>query len=437
VSSRGRPLGAVAASRVLLVLSITRWLPVGLVFGLTTLLPLERGISLAELAVIVSAQGFVMLALELPTGGLADALGRRPVLLLAGVLGIASGLLFLTASDVWVFAAAMALQGVFRALDSGPLEAWFVDTAHAADPHADVTTPLSRAGAVVGLAIAGGALASGGLIAWDPLPGGSALVLPWVVALGLQGVHLLLTAVLVRETAASRSPRVVWDSVRRTPGVVAAGLGLLRRDRILRCLVGVEVFWAVGMIGFETWFPVRLSELLGGQERAGAVLGPAAAVAWAFYAIGAWLAGLAAGRVGVVWTAIAARILNGALVVVMGLMAGPVGLLAAYLAAYALHGANNPVHATLLHSRAGQDNRATVLSMNSMVSGACYSLGLLALGPLAEHTSTATAIVVAGAFSVFGAVLYVPALPAPRRGNVSGSSPAGTAGSSAVRTPPR
>jgi hypothetical protein len=47
--------------------------------------------------------------------------------------------------------------------------------------------------------------------------------------------------------------------------------------------------------------------------------------------------------------------------------------------------------------------------MNSMVAGGAYSLGLLALGPLAQYTSTALAIVVAGAFSIIGAVLYLPA----------------------------
>jgi len=51
-----------------------------------------------------------------------------------------------------------------------------------------------------------------------------------------------------------------------------------------------------------------------------------------------------------------------------------------------------------------------VLSMNSMVAGASYSLGLLALGPLAQHTSTALAIIVAGAFSIIGAALYLPAI---------------------------
>ena len=68
------------------------------------------------------------------------------------------------------------------------------------------------------------------------------------------------------------------------------------------------------------------------------------------------------------------------------------------------------MHHTLLHRQASPTNRATVLSMDSMVGGGAYSLGLLALGPLAENTSTATAIIVAGVFSIVGAALYLPAI---------------------------
>lgn len=163
------------------------------------------------------------------------------------------------------------------------------------------------------------------------------------------------------------------------------------------------------MIAFETLNTVRLAELVGGEERAGVVIGPVSAVSWGLFAVGSAVAGLASRRIGVAWTAVLARVLNGAFVVAMGLAAGPVGLVAAFLAAYTLHGAAGPMHSTLLHRQAGADNRATVLSINSMVSGGTYSLGLLVLGPLAEHTSTATAIIVAGAFSMLGAVLYVPA----------------------------
>ena len=413
----GTALIATAARRRLLLLSATRWLPVGLTFGLTTLLPLQRGLSLVEVTAILSVQGFVVLALELPTGGLADAVGRRPVLVGAAVVAVASGVLFLLASGFWLFCTAMLLQGVFRALDSGPLEAWYVDTAQADDPGVPVERGLSQAGTVLGVSIAGGALLSGGLVAWHPLGDSSALALPWAVATGLYAVHALLLLLLVREHRAERNGaglRGVLASAARTPAIVADATRTVVAAPVLRGLVLVEVFWSIAMIAFETFSPVRLAELVGGEERAGVLYGPASAAAWALFAAGSALAGWASGRIGVAWTALLARVLNAAFVVTMGLAAGPVGLVAAYWLAYLTHGAAVPVHSTLLHRQAEAGNRVTVLSVNSMVSGGVYSVGLLALGPLAEHTSTATAIVVAGAFSLLGALCYLPSLRGDR-----------------------
>jgi MFS family permease len=406
------PITAAAAQRRLLVLTATRWLPVGLIIGLVTLLMLEREMSLSEIGLIFATQGIVVLALELPTGGLADALGRRPVLILAGALGIGSAVLFLLAQTLPAFMLALALQGVFRALDSGSLEAWYVDTAQADDPGVPVERALSGATTVLGLAIALGALASGGLVAWHPVQGTSPLLLPFWIALGLNLVHLVLTAVLTRETPRpERGPRArqVWSSFGRTPAVVRNGIQLLGTAPVLRSLVLVEVFWSVAMIAFETLHPVRLAELVNGEERAGMIIGPVSAASWGLFAVGAHLAGRVSRRIGVTRTALLARVLNGVFVVAMGLAAGPVGLVTAFLASYTMHGAAGPMHNTLLHRQANAANRATVLSMNSMVAGGAYSVGLLALGPLAEHTSTALAIVVAGAFSILGAALYLPA----------------------------
>jgi MFS family permease len=423
------PLTAAAARRVLLLVSFTRWFPVGLAIGVTTLIPLQRGIGLAELGLIFAVQGFVVLALELPTGGLADAVGRRPVLLVAGAVAVASGLLYITADTVGAFAAALLLQGVFRALDSGPLESWYVDTAQAADAQAPVARGLGAAGTVTGLAIAAGSLLSGGLVAWHPFPGTTALEGPYWIAIGCSVVHLIVVALLVREPArARRGFRRAVASAAEAPRTVADGVRLLGRNRVLLALVAVEVFWSVGMIAFETLLPVRLSELLGDEAAAGAVMGPVSAAAWGLFAVGSFAATRAADRLGVGWTALAARALNGAMIVVMGLATGPAGLLTAFLITYTLHGAAGPVHATLLHRQAESRNRTTVLSMNSMVAGGSFSLGLLALGPLAEHSGTAVAIVAAGAFSILGAVLYLPAIRAERASRAAESGRQGDAG---------
>ena len=75
------------------------------------------------------------------------------MLLASAFVALVSGILaFLNAQTFGMFIVAMLLQGVFRALDSGPLEAWYVDTAQADDPEVQVEDGLSRAGSVLGLA---------------------------------------------------------------------------------------------------------------------------------------------------------------------------------------------------------------------------------------------------------------------------------------------
>jgi hypothetical protein len=264
-------------------------------------------------------------------------------------------------------------------------------------------------------------------VAWHPLPVGSALLLPYLIWTTLNVVHLAAVVVWMKEPVThvdTSGLRRALVSARQAPTVVRAGFGELGRNRVLRALVLVEVFWATGMVVFETFQPIRLAELVGGEEQAGAIMGPVAAAAWGIFALGAALAGLASARIGVARTAILARVLNGLGAVVMGLVAGPVALIAAYLFTYTLHGTAGPPHASLLHREARADNRATVLSMNSMVGSGAFALAAPALGFLAVGASTQVAMVSAGAFSILGALLYLPALRAERaRSSTSPATP--------------
>ncbi len=410
-------LSPTAARRVFLTLTFTRWFPVGLIVGVMTLWPLEQGLTISEALLAFSVTGFVVFALELSTSGFADAFGRRPVYIASAVVSVAAAVVLIVAESFWTFAASAALMGVFRALDSGPLEAWYVDTVHITRPGADVDRTLAAQGSMLGGSIAVGAVLSGGLIAWDPLPADSALLLPLLVMAVLSGVHLVAVVALMREPRThldATGARRALDSVHEAPVVIREGLGLLGSNRVLRGLVLVEIFWSTAMVVFETFQPIRLAELVGGEEQAGALMGPVAAVGWGVFALGSALAGLASARIGVTRTAILSRVLNGLGAVVMGLVAGPVALIAAYLVTYSLHGTAGPMHASLLHREAEARNRATVLSMNSMVAFAAFSVVAPLLGVLADAVNLQTAMVTAGAFSVLGALLYLPALRAER-----------------------
>jgi len=408
-----------AARRTFLVLSFTRWFSVGLVVGIFILWILERGLTISEAAFAMSFTGIVVFLLELPTSGFADAFGRRPVYVTAAIFGVLSSVALLFAQSFGAFVVAAVLTGMFRALDSGPLEAWFVDTVHATEPDADVDGALAAQGTVVGVSMALGALVSGGLIWWHPVTGQSALWLPVLCGAVLSAVHLVVVLLLLKEPSGSDHldssglHRAV-ASAKQAPTVVRSGLGLMRSNRVLRGLMAAEVAWSIAMVVFEMFQPVRLAELLGGEAAAGAWMGPIAAGGWAVFAAGSALAGMTSKRLGVARTAILGRLLNSLGAVIMGLVVGPVGLVVAYAFTYSMHGFLGPMHAALLHRVAEARNRATVLSMNSMLAFAAYTATAPLLGLLAERASTQTAMVVAGTASLLGLLAYLPARRAER-----------------------
>ena len=387
-----------------------RWLPAGLVIPVFALLPLDRGLTIAELGAAAATHGIVVLCLELPTGGLADSLGRKPVLLASAVMALAAYVTFALAQTPLAFALASGLSGVYRALDSGPLNAWYVDAVTNEVPGPDRATVVARglsgAGTVVGFSIAGGAVASGLLVAWAPFGREDSLVAPYVVAAALVLVQITATTVFMTEDRrGGRSG--VWRSVRATPVVIGAGIGLLRRSRALRALVAVELFWGFGMIAFEVFTPIRLSELLADRDVAATVMGPVTAGGWGIAAIGAAAVPLLLRRWTLTSISVTLRLVQGATVVGMGLAWGPIGLVVGYLATYAVHSAAGAAYETLLHEQVDNEHRATVLSLASMAMQPAGSIGAVVLGMIATGASTGTAIVVGGAVLALAAPLFL------------------------------
>jgi len=412
-----------AVHRRYLALLALRWLPVGLLMPVFVLLPLSRGLTLTQIGFVFAAQGLVVLVLELPTGGLADSIGRRPVLLIASVVSLASLSLFYLAQTAEMFVLAMVLQGIHRALDSGPLEAWYVDETLATAPGTHMERGLSAGTTVLSLAIAGGALLSGGLVALDPFPSVETLALPVLVAMILVVVYTAAIVLLMHEARLARDARALVASVRAVPTVIRDGLGMLRASQVLMALVAVELFWGFSISAFESLFPVRLSEVVGSGDQAAALMGPVGSAAWFASAAGAALIVAVSRRIGVARSATVLRIVQGMTVIAMGLLAGPIGIVTAYLACYVAHGASNPMHTTLLHREVDGPHRTTVLSMNSMVGQPAGAIGAIVLASIADGFSVSTAMVVGGIVCALAAPLYLPA----RRAELARAAAPGTA----------
>jgi hypothetical protein len=91
-----------------------------------------------------AVHGAVALLLEVPSGVLADTLGRRRVLLAGAALTAVSLAVFAFADALVAFIASLAALAAGRALISGALDAWYVDSLRALDPSAPLAAGLSR-----------------------------------------------------------------------------------------------------------------------------------------------------------------------------------------------------------------------------------------------------------------------------------------------------
>jgi DHA1 family tetracycline resistance protein-like MFS transporter len=392
-----------------------RWLSTGFVVPVAALLPLERGLTIAEYGTVAAMQGVAVLVLELPTGGFADAVGRRPVWVCSAVVSLISCVVTSMAHGVATFMLAAVLAGTYRALDSGPLNAWFVDTVHDTVPAAErsdvVVRGLSGYASVVGIAIATGGVLSAGLVAWAPLGGDTVLATPYWVAAGLCLVQVVAAVVLMDEHRSARLGGLL-ASVRATPAAVLDGGRLLARSRVLRALVAVGLFWGFGMVAFESMTPIRLSEILGDRDHAAAVMGPVTAAAWGVSALGAATVPFLLHRWSPVAVSVALRLVQGATVVAMGVAGGAVGLVAGLFATYAVHSAAGAIYETLLHEQVDNRHRATVLSLASMAMHPGASVGGIALGAIATSVSTSAALVVGGLVLAAAAPLFLVRAPA-------------------------
>src|SRR5436190_23359946 len=85
---------------------------------------LSRGLSLAQFGVVEAVLHVGMLAAQVPTGALADALGRRRLLVAAGFFSAAGELGYVYAPGFALICCAAAVHGVSFALRTGSDEAY-------------------------------------------------------------------------------------------------------------------------------------------------------------------------------------------------------------------------------------------------------------------------------------------------------------------------
>jgi MFS family permease len=393
-------------------------LAASVIWGVNTLFLMNSGgLDIFQVMLVNSAYTVGQLVFEVPTGVVADTIGRRASLMLASFTLMIATLLYVASAQyewgVWAFVGASILLGLGFTFQTGAADAWLVD----ALDHTGYDHPKDRVfawgGMSFGIAMIVGTLAGGFL-------GQVNLSIPYVVRAVLLGVCLIVTGVLVRDLGFQPRELKVSSFGAETRKILHTGVQYGWRHPVVRPLMWVSFASGVFFLfGFYVWQRYAL-DLLGKEY--------------------VWVIGVltaSASLAGVLGNSLVRRIMregetrrnparvlavSSALMTGLLVCIGLVGLVAPnpglapfaiasllWLGFNAIFGITTPVRQAYLNEQIPSAQRATVLSLDAFFSDGGGAVGQPSLGWLAKAASIPIAWLVGSAFMGATVPLYARA----------------------------
>jgi MFS family permease len=395
--------------RTYLLLLLGNTLATSLIWGINTIFLLDAGLSNLE---AFAANAFFtggMVIFEVPTGIVADTIGRRTSYLLGTLTLSAASLLYVLLWQVqapfWEWAAVSLLLGLGFTFFSGAIEAWLVDALNATGYTGDLETVFGRGQIVTGAGMLGGSVA-GGFIAEQ-----LSLGVPFV----LRGVILIVMFV-----AAFRLMHDVGFTPEKGGGaftemrkIAANSIDYGWRVPAVKWLMLEALFTGgVGIYAFYALQPYLLE--LYGNPHAYEIAGLAAAIVAGAQILG----GIAAPRIrGLVHRRTSALLTIAALSVVALALIGTVRSFWPVIGFTTIWGllfaAARPIRQTYINGMIPSRQRATILSFDSMMS----STGGVWTQPVLGKAADAWGYGPSYLLSAGIAILALPCLALSRRQN--------------------
>jgi MFS family permease len=381
----------------------------------TVFLITEAGMTLFQVMIINAIFTVGQMVFEIPTGVVADTIGRRAAILLSMATLVISTLLYVVAARLeWGFAGfavASVILGLGYTFQTGSVDAWIVDALDAAG----VGSPKERVFARGQVASSAGMLVGslmGGLL------GQIDLALPYLVRAGLLVGCFVLVAALVRDDGFVPRQLKTSTFVAEARSILDAGTRYGMRSPVVRPLLFISLFGGVFfMYGFYAWQPYVLDLL--GNTNAVWLLGVAQAGFAAAGIAGNLLVGRVMGsdsqrrdpaRVLFVTVVLVVAIVVG--IALVGLAGIPTGVIAAAMAITLwigfgfVFGLSGPIRMAYINEHIPSSQRATVLSLDAFFADAGGAVGQPGLGWLSDRVSIPVAWLVGAAFIAVGAPLY-------------------------------
>jgi MFS family permease len=392
-------------------------LAASLIWGVNTLFLLNAGLDIFQVMLVNAAFSAGQVLFEVPTGVVADTIGRKASYLLGiGTLLIAT-LLYVASAEygwgVWAFVGASVLIGFGFTCQTGAVDAWLVDALNYLKYEGLHEQVFARAGMVSGGAMLLGTLAGGFL-------GQVNLSLPYLARSGILALAFAFVALGMQEVGFTPRPLRWGNFGAETRTVFHAGIRYGWRNRVVRPLLFVSAVQGVFMLYFFYSMAPFALDLLGRPD-----LVWVAGVLAAFFGLTGIIGNMLVGPVMrssngrrqaprvlagfAALTAVAAAVIGiiglltpeGGSLLSFGLVVGVAGIFWGVL-----FGIMGPIRQAYLNLQIPSAQRATVLSVDSFFAEAGGMVGQPGLGWLARATSIPVGHLVGAIFMGIAVPLY-------------------------------
>ena len=382
--------------KIYLTLLLFNTLAASLIWGINTLFLLDAGLSNTEAfaANAFFTAGFMLF--EIPTGVIADLHGRRVSYLLGVVTLSISTLLYLymwrVSAPFWAWALSSMLLGLGFTFFSGAVQAWLADALSHTGYKEQLESVLAKGEIVEGSAMLAGSIA-GGLIAQT-----TNLGVPYLIRALLLVINLVLAFVLMKDLGFT--PASEKHPLKEIKVILAGSIRYGLRNPPVRWLMLASTFTGgVSIYAFYAMQPYLLE--LYGAEKAYGIAGLAAAIVAGAQIVG----GLLVPHIGKVFSRRTSVLLvceiSGCLILAI------VGLVPNFWVAITLlilwglmFSASTPVRQGYLNALIPSQQRATVLSFDSLFGSAGGVAIQPVLGKAADVWGYPMSYVLSGAIQV-------------------------------------
>lgn len=343
----------------------------------------SKGLNPMEANLVVAMSLIVAFFMEIPTGALSDSIGYEKTTILSGILLAVTNVLFFFGETIPVFIVAQISLGIACALESGTLDAWVIDNTSSKESE---TVFIKKNQVVSAMMILSGLL--GGIVADIYIEG--IFLCSFVASVVYTGIAVFVMP-KVGNSGRKKEKRELFNMVSGVRIVIKESVNYCVRDRKIWSVIlfnsmltfafsPVFVFWSPVLYSFEqanytvigfAWVLMRGAMLVGN-----AILGKRKERS--FFALAAFSTGC------------------GASVLFLSFLSEFWILLSGILVFECFLGIIYPLKETVLNMGISHENRATILSFNSMIVSIFNYVSMLVMGKIATVFSIQTTWKISG-----------------------------------------